>query len=178
MVSMTLRFLEVSIESWFEWDLKSRTLNSTQTIYAIRPHSEPTLNSCSNIIFYSVFTFHFDHCHHHLGNLAKSRKRKSKINLLNDAHNCLIIVIIVTCQYSEETSMINLGMRWSYTYCFLWIVASVCFKGFGKSSSELTEMVHLSLLCAVYTTFEKTAWFHKHIPKYYETSKPIAYSFI
>lgn len=131
MVPRTLRFLEVSIESWFEWDLKSRTLNSTQTFYAIRPHSVPTLNSCSNIIFYSVFTFHFDHCHHHLGNLAKSRKRESKINLLSDAHNC-------------HFNILEKFQWWIWACVGPTLTAS--YELLAQSVLKALEKVHLSLL--------------------------------
>ena len=46
--------------SWPEWDLNPRPLNSFQTRLRSE-HSEPTLYSCSNFIFCSVFTFHFGH---------------------------------------------------------------------------------------------------------------------
>ena len=55
---------EVAIESWPEWDLNSRPLNSVQTLYPtelsgheFNSYSEPTLYSCSNLIVYLVSSF-------------------------------------------------------------------------------------------------------------------------
>ena len=57
-------FFEVTIESWPEWDLNPRPLNSVQTLkptelsgYEFNLHSEPTLYSCSGFIVCSVSDF-------------------------------------------------------------------------------------------------------------------------
>ena len=55
-------FFEVAIESWPEWDLNPRPLNSVQTPtelagHAFNSHSEPTLYSYSNFIVCSVSGF-------------------------------------------------------------------------------------------------------------------------
>ena len=61
MVLTTVGFFEVSIESWREWDLSPRPLNSVQTLKAtelsgheFNSHSEPALYSYSNSIVCSV----------------------------------------------------------------------------------------------------------------------------
>ena len=55
---------EVAIESWLEWDLNPRPLNSVQTLQPIEvsghefnSYSEPTLYSYSNFIVCSVSDF-------------------------------------------------------------------------------------------------------------------------
>ena len=57
MALTTERFLEVAIESWPDWELHPRSLNSVQTFkptelsgHEINSLSEPTLCSCSNFI--------------------------------------------------------------------------------------------------------------------------------
>ena len=64
MLFTTEGFFEVAIESWPEWDLKPRPLNSVQTLYTtellgheFNSHSEPTLYSYSNFIICSVSDF-------------------------------------------------------------------------------------------------------------------------
>ena len=55
MIFTTEGFLEVAIESWPEWDLNPRTLNSVQRLTELSGHefnslSEPTLCSYFNLI--------------------------------------------------------------------------------------------------------------------------------
>ena len=64
MVFITEGFFEVAIESWPEWDLNPRPLNSVQTLsltelsgHELNSHSEPTLYSYSNFIVCSVSHF-------------------------------------------------------------------------------------------------------------------------
>ena len=64
MVFITERFFEVAIDSWPEWDLKPRPLNSVQTLqptelssHDFNSHSGPTLYSYSNFIYCSVSHF-------------------------------------------------------------------------------------------------------------------------
>ena len=64
MVFTTEGFFKVAIESWPEWDLNPRPLNSVQTLYStelsgheFNSHSEPTLYSYSNFIVCSVSRF-------------------------------------------------------------------------------------------------------------------------
>ena len=64
MVFTTEEFFKVAIESWREWDLNLRPLNSVQTLYPIKlsghefnSHSEPNLCSYSNFIVCSVLSF-------------------------------------------------------------------------------------------------------------------------
>ena len=63
MVFITEGFLEVAIESWSEWDLNPRPLNSVQTLqptelsgHAFNSLTEPTLYSYSS--FMSLFSVH------------------------------------------------------------------------------------------------------------------------
>ena len=64
MVFITEGFFEVAIESWPEWDLNPRPLNSVQKLqptelsgHDFNLHSEPNLYSYSNFIFCSVSHF-------------------------------------------------------------------------------------------------------------------------
>ena len=63
MVFITEGFFEVAIESWPEWDLNSRPLNSVQTLptelsgHEFNSHSKPTLYNHSNFIVCSVSPF-------------------------------------------------------------------------------------------------------------------------
>ena len=64
MVFITEGFFEAATESWPEWDLNPRPLNSVQTLQPTEPsghefnsHSEPTLYSHSNFIVCSVSHF-------------------------------------------------------------------------------------------------------------------------
>ena len=64
MVFTTEGFFEVAIESWPEWDLNPRPLNSIQTLkltelsgHEFNSHSEPTLYSYPNFIVCSVSGF-------------------------------------------------------------------------------------------------------------------------
>ena len=63
MVFTTEAFLEVAIESWLEWDLNPRPLNSVQKLqptelsgHEFKSLSEPTLYRYSNFI--SLFSVH------------------------------------------------------------------------------------------------------------------------
>ena len=64
MVFTTEGLFEVAIESWPEWDLNPRPLNSVQTLeptelsgHELNSHSEPTLCSYSDFTVYSVSRF-------------------------------------------------------------------------------------------------------------------------
>ena len=64
MVFITEGFFEVAIESWPEWDLNPRPLNSVQMLqptelsgHELNSHSEATLYSYSNFIVCSVSHF-------------------------------------------------------------------------------------------------------------------------
>ena len=64
MVFTTEGFFEAALESWPEWDLNPRPLNSVQTLLPIdlsghefNWNSEPTLHSHSNFIVCSVSDF-------------------------------------------------------------------------------------------------------------------------
>ena len=64
MVFTTEGLFEVARESWPEWDLNPRPLNSVQTLsptelsgHELNSHSEPTLYSYSNFIICSVSDF-------------------------------------------------------------------------------------------------------------------------
>ena len=67
MVFTTERFLEVAIESWPEWDLSPRPLNSGQMLqptelsgHEFNSHSQLTLYSHFHLLFSVIF--HFDYC--------------------------------------------------------------------------------------------------------------------
>ena len=58
MVFINEGLFEVAIESWPEWDLNTRLLNSVQTLqptelsgHEFNSHSDPTLYSSSNIYY-------------------------------------------------------------------------------------------------------------------------------
>ena len=75
MVLTTDGFLELAIESWSEWNLNPRALNSIQTLkpadlsgHEFHMHSQPILYSHSNFIVFGVSHFYwlFPFISHHV----------------------------------------------------------------------------------------------------------------